>query len=389
MKKIVAINPGSTSTKLAYFEDDTPVLEKSLEFPKPNLSGKVHVLDEYPARMKSILAFLEESGIALNTVDIAVSRGGAPGRVEYGAYVIDRHVIQLLCLNDAPTYHASNLAPILAFFLAKQVGNCPAIFYDAVAADQAGPLAHISGIPGIPRRVGCHNLNARMVGREAAKQLGKEYESCKLVIAHLGGGISVSAHDHGIIEDSVLNDEGPMGPQRAGRVSFIQVMQMCFVEKMSMQDMQRITDSGGLLSYFKADTMIALEKMIADGNEEADLLYQAMAYQVCKAIGEMYTVLRSEADAIVLTGGVAYSRMFTDRIKERVGKMAKILVIPGEREMSALAKGGLRVLNGEEKVKQYTELPEGFQSMEEFIARFKSSRPDLLENQTIQQVLAL
>lgn len=389
MKKILAINPGSTSTKLAYFEDDTPILEQSLTFPKPQSQGRVHVLDEYEARMESITAFLEKNHIALSDIDLFVSRGGAPGRVEYGAYEIDKTVVQLLCFSDSPTYHASNLAPILAYSLAQRAGGKPAIFYDAVSADQASPLAHMSGMPGVARHVECHNLNTRMVGREAAAQLGKTYEESKLVIAHLGGGISVSAHNHGIIDDSVMCDEGPMGPQRAGRVSFLQMMQMCYVEKKSMQEMQRITDSGGLLSYFHVDTMIALEEKIDAGDQEADFLYQVMAYQICKAIGEMFTVLGGQADAIVLTGGVANSKRFTGWIKDRVGAMAPILVIPGEREMLAMARGGLRVLNGQETVKHYTEIPGGFQTMDSYIAHFKMVRPDTLDRPAVQAMLAL
>ena len=389
MKKILAINPGSTSPKLAYFEDDTPILEQSLTFPKPEGQGRVHVLDEYEARMESITAFLEENHISLADIDLFVSRGGAPGRVEYGAYEIDKTVVQLLCFSDAPTYHASNLAPILAYSLAQRAGGKPAIFYDAVSADQASPLAHMSGIPGVARRVGCHNLNTRMVGREAAAQLGKTYEESRLVIAHLGGGISVSAHNRGVIDDSVMCDEGPMGPQRAGRVSFLQMMQMCYVEKRTMQEMQRITDAGGLLSYFHVDTMIALEEKIDAGDREAEFLYQVMAYQICKAIGEMFAVLDGRADAIVLTGGVANSKRFTGWVKDRVGAMAPVLVIPGEREMLAMARGGLRVLSGQEAVKHYTELPEGFQTMDSYISHFKTVRPDTLDRPAVQAMLAL
>ena len=389
MKNILTINPGSTSTKLAYYHDDDLVLEQSLVFPKPESTGSVHVLDEFDARMGSIRDFLKESGISLEDIDIFVSRGGAPGRVDYGAYVIDKRVVQELAFSDAGTYHASNLAPILAFSLAQEAGGKPAIFYDAVAADMAGPLAHMSGIPGVERHVGCHNLNTRMVGREAAQQLGKKYEDCKLVIAHLGGGISVSAHDHGIIQDSVMCDEGPMGPQRAGRVSFIKMMLMCYKEGKTLQDMQRITDAGGLLSYFHVDTMIELEKLIEAGDLDAEFMYQVMAYQVAKAIGEMFTVLMSEADAIVLTGGVANSKLFTGWLKERVGRLAPVLVIPGEREMLALARGGLRVLNGEEAAKHYTALPEGFDSMDAHIAHFKEARPELLDRPAVKQLLAL
>lgn len=389
MKKILTINPGSTSTKLAYFEDDTPILERNLGFPKPEITGQVHVLDEFQARMDSINAFLAQSGIRLENIDMFVSRGGAPCRVEYGAYEINKHVIKLLCFNDNPTYHASNLAPILAFDLAQRAGGKPAIFYDAVSADMASAMAHQSGIPGMKRMVGGHNLNTRMVGREAAEMLGKRYEDCKFVIAHLGGGISVSAHDHGIIQDSVMCDEGPMGPQRAGRVSFVAMINMCFVEKLTQKDMQRITDQGGLLSYFNVSSMIELEKRIELGDQDALFMYQVMAYQVSKSIGEMFTVLCSEADGIILTGGVANSKMFTDWITKRVGRLAPIIIIPGEREMLAMARGGLRVLNGEEQTKRISTLPAGFDNMEQFIAHFKSARPDLLARPVVQKMLQL
>ena len=389
MKKILTVNPGSTSTKLAYFHDDETVFETNLDFPKPEPKEKVHVLDEYEARMKSIEAFLEEKGIDLEEVDIFVSRGGAPGRVEYGAYEIDRTVVQLLCFSNAPTYHSSNLAPILAYSLAQKAGGKPAIFYDAVAADQAPPIAHVSGVPGIGRHVGCHNLNARMVAREAAEKLGKRYEDSAFVVAHLGGGISVSAHKNGIIQDSIMCDEGPMAPQRAGRLSFIEMLNLCYRQGKTLHDMQMITDQGGLLSYFKVNNMIELEDKIKLGDGDARFMYEAMAYQVCKAIGEMFTVLCCEADGIVLTGGVANSGMFTSWIKDRVGKLAPVIVIPGEREMLAMARGGLRVLEGTEEMKHYTELPKGFESMEAYIESFKENRPDLLEEPAVKAMLEL
>lgn len=389
MKRILTVNPGSTSTKIAYFHDDEKIVEKNIEFPKPEPAERVHVMDEFEARMESIRAFLKEEGIGLSDIDIFVSRGGAPGKVEYGAYEIDKTVVRLLCFSNAPTYHASNLAPILAFSLAREAGGKPAIFYDAVAADQAPDIAHVSGVPGIGRHVGCHNLNARMVAREAAEQLGKKYEGSKFVVAHLGGGISVSAHENGIIVDSVMCDEGPMAPQRGGRLSFIEMLNLCYREGKSLREMQMITDQGGLLSYFKVNNMIELEEKISAGDKEAAFMYEVMAYQVCKAIGEMFTVLRSEADAIVLTGGVANSSMFTSWIEERVGRLAPILVIPGEREMLAMARGGLRVLNGEEEMKHYTELPKGFGSMQDYIEAFRENRPDLLDRPAIKELMEL
>ena len=389
MKKILAINPGSTSTKLAYFHDDELVVERSLDFPKPEAKEKVHVLDEYEARMKSIEDFLREESINLEDVDIFVSRGGAPGRVEYGAYAIDKNLVRILAFSTSPTYHASNLAPILAYGLADKAGNKPAIFYDAVAADVAPPIAHVSGIPGIERHVGAHNLNARMVAREGAEKLGKTYEGCRFIVAHLGGGISVSAHENGVIIDSIMCDEGPMGPQRAGRVSFIEMIQMCYVQKKTMKEMQMITDQGGLLSYFGVDNMIQLEEKINAGDERARFMYEAMAYQISKAIGEMFSVLKSRADAIILTGGVANSKMFTSWIKERTEGMAPVMIIPGEREMLAMARGGLRVLRNEEPVKYYDKIPAGFSGMDEYVSHFKEERSDLLSEPLVQQLLKI
>lgn len=388
MSKILTINPGSTSTKLALFEDDNLIVEKALDFPKPKLDGAVYVLDEFEARMESIREFIKEEKIDLDTIEIFVSRGGAPGRVDYGAYKIDSNMVKLICFSDAPTYHASSLAPILAYSLAQEAGGKPAMFYDAVSADMASNLAHQSGIPGMKRMVGGHNLNTRMVGREAAEQLGKKYEESKFVIAHLGGGISVSAHDHGVIQDSIMCDEGPMGPQRAGRVSFIAVINMVYGEGKTQQDMQRITDQGGLLSYFKVDSMIELEKLIAEGNSDAEFMYEVMAYQVSKSIGEMFTVLKSEADAIVLTGGVANSKMFTGWVKSRVEKLAPVLVIPGEREMLALARGGMRILSGEETMKEYTDM-KGFKDMDAYIEHFKDVRKDVLDRPIVQKMMEL
>lgn len=385
---ILTINPGSTSTKIGYYVNDTCILEENQPFRKTEKPEKVHVLDEFDVRMETINAFLERAGKKPEEIDIFVSRAGAPCPVEYGAYEIDKKMVEAICFADRPTYHASLLSVVMAYFLASGAGK-PAVFYDAIDADQAPEIAHVSGIPGIRRGVGCHNLNTRMVGREVAQSLGKPYEACKFVVAHLGGGMSISAHDHGIITDAVTSSEGPMSPQRCGRMDFVQLVRMCFSGKYTLTDMQRLTDSGGLLSYLNAKDILEVEARIAQGDEKAEFMYRAMAYQVCKAIGESYAVLCGEADAIILTGGIANSKLFTGWIRERVGRMAPVKIVPGEREMLALARGGLRVLRGEEKTKKLSFIPDGCKSMEELRQAFIHRRSDLLEKPAVRRVLAL
>ena len=382
---ILAINPGSTSTKIGYYQNDTCMMEENIPFHKEKKPGKVHVLDEFNVRMETIQAFLEKAGKKVEDMDIFVSRAGAPCPVQYGAYQIDRQMAQAICYLNRPTYHASLLSPILAYSLAQKAGK-PAVFYDAIDADQAPPLAHVSGIPGMYRGVGCHNLNTRMVGREIAEKLGKRYEDCKFVVAHLGGGMSISAHDHGIITDAVTSGEGPMFPQRCGRMEFVRLMRMCFSGEYSMEDMQRMTDSGGLLSYLGAKDMIEVENRILAGDEKAKFMTEVMAYQVCKAIGEHFAVLGGEADAIILTGGIAHSKMFTDMIRSRVEKMAPVMLAPGEREMLALARGGLRVLRGEEQSKKLDFIPNDCATMEAARELFFEARPEWKGNALIAEL---
>lgn len=382
---ILAINPGSTSTKIGLYQNDICIVEENTPFQKTVKPEKVHVLDEFDVRMETISAFLERAGKTIQDVDIIVSRAGAPCPVQYGAYSIDRRMAEAICYANRPTYHASLLSVMMAYCLSKEAGKS-AIFYDAIDADQAPAIAHVSGIPGRPRGVGGHNLNTRMVGREIAEKLGKTYDQCKFVIAHLGGGMSISAHDRGIIVDSVTSSEGPMSPQRCGRMDFVQLVRMCFSGEYTLADMQRLTDSGGLLSYLNARDMIEVEQRIADGDEKAEFMYNVMAYQVCKAIGENYAVLGGEADAIILTGGIANSEKFTGIIRDRVGKMAPVMLAPGEREMLALARGGLRVLRGEETAKALDFIPDGLQTMEDAREAFYIRRPDLKNNPAIMRL---
>lgn len=380
---ILAINPGSTSTKLGLYQNDTCLLEESTPFHMPVKPEKVHVLDEFNPRMDTIRAFLRRAGRTPEEIDLFVSRAGAPCPVEYGAYTIDRRMAEAICYANRPTFHASLLSVVMAYYLSSSVGK-PAIFYDAIDADQAPAIAHMSGIPGRPRGVGGHNLNTRMVGREVAEQLGKTYDQCKFVIAHLGGGMSISAHDHGIIVDSATSSEGPMSPQRCGRLDFVQLVRMCFSGEYTLEDMQRLTDSGGLLSYLGAKDMLEVEARIAAGDERAAFMTQVMAYQVAKAIGEHFAVLGGEADAIILTGGLANSKLFTGMVRSRVEKMAPVLLAPGEREMLALARGGLRVLRGEETAKTLDFIPDGHESMEQARAAFWARRPDLKDSPAVK-----
>lgn len=375
---ILAINPGSTSTKLALFHNDVSVLEQNIPFNSVERKPDFHILDEFDLRMNGILEFMSCAGLDIGDIDLVTARASTPAHVNYGAYEIDKFLVEAICYAREGNTHSSSLSPILAYALAAPYAK-PAIFYDAVSADHTPPIARMSGLPGMNRMMGGHNLNTRMVGREAAATFGKKYEDCKFVIAHLGGGFSVSAHNKGTVVDSIMSDEGPMSPQRAGRVNFIQLFHMCFSGDYTEKDMQRITDSGGLLSYLGANDTIEVERRVTSGDEKAKFMYEVMAYQLSKAIGEMFVALKCDADAVIITGGLANSALFTGWVTEYVKRLANIMIIPGEREMLALARGGLRVVRGEEETQKFMTVPGGFGSLEALKENFVLRRPDLID----------
>jgi len=368
--KILAINTGSTSTKLALYEGETELFKSDVSIPVESLKQYKLMIDQLDLRMEGINAFLKEAGVDVSKLDMIAARGGSINGLHSGAYKVDEHMVTVARYAQR-SQHASTLSCCIAKRLGDPYG-VPAIIYDSVAASDADPLIEKTGLPGVNRFVTCHMLNQRMVGRETAARLGKPYEKCNFIIAHLGGGITIGLHQQGRVTDTVLDDAGPMSPQRAGRLPVTSVIGMCFEEgqtKLSMQS--RVRGRGGLVAYFGTDDVRKVEQMIAEGNQEARDIYWLMSYQLAKSIAELAVPVKGQVDAIILTGGIAYSQMFTQWVKEQVAWLAPVEIVPGEREMLALMRGATRVLDGEEVAQDYRWLPEGCESLEQLVEQSK------------------
>lgn len=365
IKKILTINPGSTSTKICLFENEDQVLKEELFIEAEDIKHCLLMIEQLEIRMDSIRKFIDRLGVNMSELDMIVARGGSIHGVKSGAYLLNEHIDTVL--RYAPrSQHVSSLAGIIAYQLSRQYG-VPAMFYDGVSADDADDIMHYTGLPESRRFVTSHCLNSKMVAREAAEEMGKRYEDCNIITAHLGGGITMAFHSQGRMIDTLLDDAGPMSPQRAGRIPVTDVIELCYSGKYTKDEMaNKMRGKGGLVAYFGVQDARTIEQMIADGNQKARDLYWYMAYQIAKGIGEMSVCRSGELDCIILTGGLAYSKMLTDWIADRVSFLAPVKIIPGEHEMLALARGGLRVLRGEEMPKEYTWFPPEYKSYEDF-----------------------
>lgn len=352
--KILAINPGSTSTKISLYEDEKEIFTEKLEHPLEVMEKFDRVEDQLHMREELILKILQEKNINVKELSAVVARGGMLPPVKPGAYVINELMIDRV-LNRPIMEHASNLAAPIAYAIAKEVG-IPSYIYDSVMADELTDIARISGMPDIPRTSSSHVLNTRAMAIKAAKERNKRYDEMNIIVAHLGGGISINVHEKGRITDLVSDDEGPFSPERAGRVPCRELINLCYSGKYDKKTMQRkLRGNGGLKAYLNTIDAREVQNMIENGNEKARLVYEAMAYQIAKGIGELATVLEGNIDLIILTGGIAYSKMLTDWIVKRVKFIAPVEILAGENEMEALTLGALRVLRGEESAREYTE----------------------------------
>jgi butyrate kinase len=352
--RLLIINPGSTSTKIAIFDNEKPVMETTLRHTNEELAPFKTVADQFEFRKNVILDTLNANGINITKLNAVVGRGGLLRPMEGGTY----HVNDLM-LKDikiaAMGQHASNLGALIAHEIAGQL-NIPSFIVDPVVVDELDEIARISGMPEIDRISIFHALNQKAVARRAAKDLGKPYEELNLIIAHLGGGISVGAHKDGRVIDvnNALDGEGPFSPERTGSLPVGGLVKLCYSGKYTIDELKKkIVGKGGLVAYLGTNDGREVEAMIKDGNKEAELVYQAMAYQVAKEIGASAAVLEGKVDAICMTGGLAYDKNLIGWIKERVQFIGDIRVYPGEDEMIALAEGGLRVLRGEEQAREY------------------------------------
>lgn len=354
MHKILVINPGSTSTKIAVFDDETLIMEKTLRHSNEEIAKYNTVAEQKSFRKEVILESLVEAGINPNDFAAVVGRGGLLHPMEGGTYEVNDKMIEDLKVGILGE-HASNLGGIIAREIATNA-VVPSFIVDPVVVDELDPLARISGIPEIDRMSIFHALNQKAVARRFAKSIGKNYDEVNLVVAHLGGGVSIGAHKKGRVVDvnNALDGDGPFSPERAGTLPAGQFMKLVLSGKMTVDELKkRLKGNGGIVAYLSTNDAREVEKLIDEGDKKAALIYEAMAYQVAKEIGAAATVLNCDVDAIILTGGIAYSKSFTNMVKERVQKLAEFVVYPGEDEMIALAEGALRVLNKEESAREY------------------------------------
>jgi butyrate kinase len=352
--RLLIINPGSTSTKIAIFDNEKPVMETTLRHTNEELAPYKTVADQFEFRKNVILDTLTQNDINITKLSGVVGRGGLLKPMEGGTYKVNDTMLEDLKL-AAMGQHASNLGAIIANQIAMQL-NIPAFIVDPVVVDEMDEIARISGMPEIERISIFHALNQKAVARRAAKDLGKAYEDINLIVAHLGGGISVGAHRNGRIVDvnNALDGEGPFSPERTGSLPVGGLIKLCYSGKYTIDELKKkIVGNGGLMAYLGTNDGREVEKMIHNGNKEAELVYKAMAYQVAKEIGACAAVLEGKVDAVCMTGGLAYDKALIGWIKERVEFIGDIKVYPGEDEMIALAEGGLRVLRGEEQAKEY------------------------------------
>ncbi len=352
--KILVINPGSTSTKIAVFIDEHVSMENVIRHPSNDFSKCSNILEQMPIRLNYIHEALKQADIDLAQMNAVVGRGGLIKPIDSGTYLVNEKMAEDL-IDSAAMIHASSLGGLIAADIGKQFG-IPAFVVDPVVVDEMEPYAKLTGFPGVERRSAFHALNTKAVARRCAEALGINYEDGRFVIAHMGGGISVGAHRYGRVIDvnDAISGEGPFSPERCGEVPLESVIEMCYSGRVEKQEMlAMVTKHGGMLAYLGTNDLIKVEKMIREGDEYAALVVDSMAYQVSKEIGAMVAALEGRLDAIILTGGLAYSIRFTGVIKQRVDRIAKVIVCPGENEMEALASGALRVLQGKQLVSEY------------------------------------
>lgn len=351
------INPGSTSTKLALYDGETKVLQSSIEHKPEQLLAFEKIEDQVPFRLALIRDFMAQNNVKGEDLAAVIGRGGLVFGLKMGGYAVNDDLCEALVNHDYSQPHASNLGGLLARAIADEY-HIPAYIYDAVTSGELSPVAQITGMPEIRRASFSHVLNSHAQAIRYAASIGKKYEDLNLIVFHLGGGTSASVHQHGVMIDSVGDDDGQFSPERAGCFPSLALVKLCYSGKYTKAEMdKKIRGKGGMYAYLGTSDAREIEKRIQNGDEQADMIYQAQAYQIAKTIGLLSVSLKGNCDAIILTGGLAYSKLLTDRIREYAGFLAPVVVMPGENEMEALAQGGLRILQGQETANIY-HLPE-------------------------------
>jgi len=358
MFRILTVSPGSTSTKLAVFEDDNRVFKVNVMHDTEMLKQFKFISDQLPYRKQTILAELEKSGFRLGDMDAFSAYSGGLEPLEGGVYPVNEIILEH-SRQGRTVKHPAILGAQLIDLFRTETGK-PAYLVNPPDVDEFQPLARFTGIKGLYRESRIHVLNQKEVAMRYVAETGKPYEDCNLVVAHVGGGLSVSAHQKGRMIDGndVLNGDGPMAPNRSGTVPAVPIIKMCYSGEFTEQEMiAKISKTGGLMSHLDTDNTLEISKRIAGGDEYAKLVYSAMAYQLAKAIGSYSVVLRGQVDGILLTGGVSNDTAFVALVSELVDWIAPVKAYGGDFEMEALASGAIRALSGKEALKTYTGIP--------------------------------
>ncbi|MBR5147432.1 MAG: butyrate kinase [Bacteroidales bacterium] len=353
--KLLIINPGSTSTKIAVFQDKECVFKTNIKHSVEDIASFEHIADQYHFRKEVILNTLKDAGIEINDLSMVVGRGGLLKPLTSGIYEVNEAMKRDL-VNSPVGEHACNLGGLIADDIAKSVG-VKAYIADPVIVDEMEDVARFSGHPAFPRMSVFHALNQKMIARQHATAVGKKYEDLNLIGIHLGGGISVAAHKKGRVVDvnNALNGDGPFTPERSGALPSGPLMNACFSGKYTKKEIDlMLKGQGGFVAYLGTNDAMEVENQVKAGNKEWELVYRAMAYQVAKEVGGLAaSAFCMDVDAIFVTGGMAYDKNFCKILEGHLGKIAPVCVYPGEDEMMALTLNGLMVLNGETVAKIY------------------------------------
>jgi butyrate kinase len=353
--KILVINPGSTSTKIAVFEGERCLYKQNIGHYLDDLVHYPNIISQYEFRKEIILSTLEMDGVSLDGLRIVMGRGGLTFPLKSGIYEVDDRMITHV-RKGVLGQHASNLGPILASSIAKEYEGAKAYIADPVVTDELIPEARVAGHPRFERRSIFHALNQRAVSRIYARSVGKNYNELNLIVAHMGGGVSVGVHQKGRVVDvnNALDGEGPFSPERSGTLPVGQLAEACFCGNFTLEEIrQMITGEGGMVAYLNTNSMIEVQNMADSGDVQARFLIDAFVYQVAKAVGEMATVVNGQVDAIILTGGIAHNPGIIEKLTNKVRFIAEVTVYPGEDEMEAMAMNARLMLQGELVAQKY------------------------------------
>jgi len=352
--RILVVNPGSTSTKVALFENNKEIWNESLSYTKDELSRYNTIIDQFDLRKEDIHKLIDKKQLNLSDLEAVVGRGGPFKPLKSGTYAISKDVLEDVRNGKVQAEHISNIGVLLAYQIAEEA-NIPCFFVDPVSVDEFEPVARISGIPELERKSLLHALNIKATAHIAAKEMGKPLDSLNLIIAHLGGGISICPLKKGrIVDVNNANEGGPFSPERAGTLPSSSLVKLCFSGQFTYDQLKkRVVGNGGLTAYLGTNDLDEVLEKVNKGDTKAKLILDAMVYQICKEIGAMAVVLKGNVDAILLTGGIAHQDYVVRGITEIVNFIAQVRVYAGENEMKSLAQGVLRVMRGEEEALEY------------------------------------